>query len=90
MNNNVTRSALHAPWNAIWRVTIDTYPWGSRRGASDPSLAPMAFMDELATNASANGVRIVWYSGNDDALTTHFSTEVAIQVRLTSMTWAIR
>jgi hypothetical protein len=56
----------------------------------DPSLAPMAFMDELATNASANGVRLVWYSGNDDALTTHFSTEVTIQVRLTGMTWAIR
>jgi carboxypeptidase D len=40
----------------------------------------MAFMDELAANASANGVGILWYSGNDDALTTHFSTEVAIQV----------
>jgi hypothetical protein len=35
----------------------------------------MDFMDELAANAFANAVGIVWYSGNGDALTTHFSTD---------------
>jgi carboxypeptidase D len=40
------------------------------------------FMDELAANATKENVGIVWYSGNDDALTTHWSTEVVIQVRL--------
>jgi carboxypeptidase D len=39
-------------------------------------------MDELAANATKENVGIVWYSGNDDALTTHWSTEVVIQVRL--------
>jgi hypothetical protein len=85
MNNNVTRNAIHAPHNAIWRVTTLTYPWGNKQGHSDPSIAPMAFMDELAANASANGVGMIWYSGNDDALTTHFSTEVAIQVCIALM-----
>jgi carboxypeptidase D len=39
-------------------------------------------MDELAANATKDNVGIVWYSGNDDALTTHWSTEVVIQVRI--------
>jgi carboxypeptidase D len=39
-------------------------------------------MDELAANATKENVGIVWYSGNDDALTSHWSTEVVIQVRI--------
>ena len=35
----------------------------------------MAFLTELATNASQRGVKIVLYSGNDDSLISHRSTE---------------
>ena len=35
----------------------------------------MAFLSELATNASRNHVAVLVYSGNDDALVSHFSTE---------------
>ncbi|EIN03545.1 alpha/beta-hydrolase [Punctularia strigosozonata HHB-11173 SS5] len=78
MNNNVTRNAIHAPHNAIWRVTFD-YAWGGIPGAPDISPPPMNFMDDLAANATENNVTIIWYSGNDDALTTHWSTEIVIQ-----------
>jgi hypothetical protein len=36
---------------------------------------PMNFMTELATNATARGVDIILYSGNDDALVAHRGTE---------------
>lgn len=35
----------------------------------------MDFMTELATNATARGVDVVLYSGNDDSLIAHRSTE---------------
>lgn len=35
----------------------------------------MDFLDELAANASALGVGIVLYSGNDDSLIAHRGTE---------------
>lgn len=35
----------------------------------------MAFFSELAANASAHNVAIVLYSGNDDALVGHRSTQ---------------
>jgi carboxypeptidase D len=35
----------------------------------------MTFLTELATNASAKGVGIIFYSGNDDALVGHRGTE---------------
>jgi hypothetical protein len=35
----------------------------------------MTFLTELATNASAKGVGMVFYSGNDDALVAHRGTE---------------
>jgi carboxypeptidase D len=35
----------------------------------------MTFMTELATNATSRGVGIVMYSGNNDALIPHLSTE---------------
>ena len=35
----------------------------------------MNFMSELASNASAHGVGIVLYSGNNDALIAHLGTE---------------
>ena len=37
----------------------------------------MAFLSELATNASEHNIGIVIYSGNDDALVSHFSSEGA-------------
>lgn len=35
----------------------------------------MAFLSELATNASRQHVGVVIYSGNDDSLISHFSSE---------------
>ena len=40
----------------------------------------MAFLSELATNASAHNVSIIIYSGNDDSLVAHLGSEVTIQV----------
>ena len=37
--------------------------------------SPQDFLDELATNATANGVSIILYSGNDDSLLPHRGTE---------------
>ncbi|KAJ7737771.1 alpha/beta-hydrolase [Mycena maculata] len=79
MNHNTTRAAIHAPNNKVWRVTTTTFPWGNVVNGTDPSPPSTTFLDELATNATKEGIDIVWYSGNDDALTTHWSTEVAIQ-----------
>ncbi|KAG7094004.1 hypothetical protein E1B28_007634 [Marasmius oreades] len=77
LNDNRTRTALHAPLNKDWSLSIET-PFG-KNGDTDPSVEPMAFLTELATNATAKGVSIVLYSGNNDALIPHFGTEVAIQ-----------
>ena len=35
----------------------------------------MAFLTDLATNATERGVRIVIYSGNDDSLVPHYGSE---------------
>jgi carboxypeptidase D len=46
----------------------------------------MVFLDALAANASAHGVGIVFYSGNDDSLVAHRGTEgrpsVLVQINL--------
>jgi carboxypeptidase D len=36
---------------------------------------PMVFFDQLAANASAHGISVVIYSGNDDAAFSHWSSE---------------
>ena len=83
-NDNRTRAALHAPTSKDWLRNFN-YPFGSVHDRSkgnqygDPSLEPIAFLSELATNASASNVSIVFYSGNDDALVQHRGTEVVIQ-----------
>ncbi|KAJ4480940.1 alpha/beta-hydrolase [Lentinula aciculospora] len=77
MNDNTTRSAIHAPVNKLWESYIH-YEWDNPEGV-DPSSAPINFMDELMANATADNVGILWFSGNDDALSAHFSLEVAIQ-----------
>lgn len=35
----------------------------------------MAFLTDLATNASNHGVAVLIYSGNDDSLVSHISSE---------------
>jgi carboxypeptidase D len=45
----------------------------------DPSVEPIAFLSDLATNATAKNISIIFYSGNDDALVQHRGTEVIIQ-----------
>ncbi|EIN09574.1 alpha/beta-hydrolase [Punctularia strigosozonata HHB-11173 SS5] len=72
------RSAIHAPTNKDWSRSID-YPWGSSATGGDPSVEPMAFLDELASNMSAHGIPMTIYSGNDDAISPHFGTELTIQ-----------
>lgn len=38
---------------------------------------PMAFLTDLATNASVHGIPVVLYSGNEDSLVAHRGTEGA-------------
>ncbi|KAI0775028.1 alpha/beta-hydrolase [Trametes elegans] len=83
-NDNRTRAALHAPTSKDW-IRNFNYPFGSVHDRSkgnqygDPSVEPIAFLSDLATNASAANVSIVFYSGNDDSLVQHHGTEVIIQ-----------
>ncbi|KAJ7769346.1 alpha/beta-hydrolase [Mycena metata] len=76
MNDPQTRAALHAPTSKDWIASFH-FPFGGDANGtefSDPSI-PMVFLTELATNASARGVGIVFYSGNDDSLVAHRGTE---------------
>ncbi|KAF8637623.1 hypothetical protein AX17_002692 [Amanita inopinata Kibby_2008] len=80
LNDERTRAALHAP-SKTWALDFQ-FPFGATSGGSprdDPSPEPMIFLTELATNASMHNIGIVLYSGNDDALIAHRSTEIAIQ-----------
>ncbi|KAF7361135.1 Alpha/beta-hydrolase [Mycena sanguinolenta] len=80
MNDNRTRTALHAPTSKNWTDLFE-FPFGGAANFpfGDPSPAPMVFLSELASNASAQGVAIVFYSGNDDSLVAHRGTETVIQ-----------
>ncbi|KAL0059396.1 hypothetical protein AAF712_013837 [Marasmius tenuissimus] len=73
MNDPRTRAAIHAPTNKDWALGFE-FPFGDKG-----SVEPMAFLTDLATNATAKNVSIVLYSGNNDALIAHFGTELAIQ-----------
>ncbi|KAJ6518365.1 alpha/beta-hydrolase [Mycena vulgaris] len=83
-NDNRTRAALHSPTSKDW-IRNFNYPFGSVHNRSrgnqygDLSVEPIAFLSDLATNATANNVSIIFYSGNDDALVQHRGTEVIIQ-----------
>ncbi|KAF7358042.1 Alpha/beta-hydrolase [Mycena venus] len=83
-NDNRTRAALHSPTSKDWLRNFN-YPFGSVHNFSqgnqygDPSVEPIAFLSDLATNATANNVSIIFYSGNDDSLVQHRGTEVIIQ-----------
>ncbi|KAI0642261.1 alpha/beta-hydrolase [Trametes meyenii] len=80
LNDPKTRAALHAPTSKNWTGSI-FYPFlgDPTSQGNDPSAAPMAFLTELATNATAHNVSVVLYSGNDDSLVAHRGTEVVIQ-----------
>ncbi|PSR71878.1 hypothetical protein PHLCEN_2v12222 [Hermanssonia centrifuga] len=61
LNDNRTRAAIHAPTSKNWAQGIN-YPFNnSFRG--DPSVEPMAFLTELATNASHRGVGNTTFGG---------------------------
>ncbi|KAI0794497.1 alpha/beta-hydrolase [Fomes fomentarius] len=78
-NDPRTRAALHAPTSKQWSGFF-SYPFlGDPVNGNDPSVEPMAFLDELAANMSAHGVSIALYAGNDDSLVAHRGTEVVIQ-----------
>ncbi|KAG7439777.1 alpha/beta-hydrolase [Guyanagaster necrorhizus] len=77
LNDNQTRTALHAPTSKDWALSFE-YTFG-QSGSADPSPEPMVFLTELATNATAQNITIVLYSGNDDSLIAHRGTEIAIQ-----------
>ncbi|KAJ6607825.1 alpha beta-hydrolase [Mycena sp. CBHHK59/15] len=81
MNDKKTRAALHAPTSKNWTQSFNFPFGGTANGTSfnDPSPEPMVFLSDLATNATARGVGIVFYSGNDDSLVPHRGTEVVIQ-----------
>ena len=55
-----------------YRVSPDVLP---KRPPSDSLARPMAFLDDLAANASAHNMKIVIYSGNDDSLVPHRGSE---------------
>ncbi|KAH9848633.1 alpha/beta-hydrolase [Lenzites betulinus] len=84
LNDERTRAALHAPTSKNWSSSFN-YPFGSVYNKSignehgDPSVEPVAFLTELAANASARNVTMVFYSGNDDSQVQHRGTEVVIQ-----------
>ncbi|TFK39879.1 Alpha/Beta hydrolase protein [Crucibulum laeve] len=74
-----TVTGLHAPQVKQWSMQFP-FVFGNPDGWNrDPSQEPMNFLTEMATNATAKGVEIILYSGNDDALIPHLSTEIAIQ-----------
>ncbi|KAH0834753.1 Alpha/Beta hydrolase protein [Lanmaoa asiatica] len=82
LNDAQTRAAIHAPTSKDW-VEVIPSPFASANSSTnpygDPSVEPMAFLTDLATNATAHGMAIVIYSGNDDSLVPHFGSQVAIQ-----------
>ncbi|KAG6379584.1 Alpha/Beta hydrolase protein [Boletus reticuloceps] len=82
LNDTQTRAAIHAPTSKNW-VEVTREPFGPNNifkyAYGDPSVEPMAFLTELATNATAHDVSIVIYSGNDDSLVPHFGSQIAIQ-----------
>ncbi|KAF8137719.1 Alpha/Beta hydrolase protein [Boletus edulis] len=80
-----TRAAIHAPTSKDWVMftsSVFTPTNGSTNPFGDPSVEkdrPMAFLTDLATNATVQDMKIILYSGNDDSLIPHFGTQIVIQ-----------
>ncbi|KAF4610524.1 hypothetical protein D9613_006929 [Agrocybe pediades] len=77
MNDPRTRSALHAPTSKDWAMQFD-FTFGPNQG-NDPSPMSINIFNDMAKNASAQGVGVILFSGNDDSLVPHLGTEIAIQ-----------
>ncbi|KAG9311821.1 alpha beta-hydrolase [Chiua virens] len=78
LNDNRTRAAIHAPGGKLWQeVATSVFARTDRftNDYGDPSVEPVAFLTDLATNATAHGVSIIIYSGNDDSLVPHFGSQ---------------
>ncbi|KAF8524846.1 alpha/beta-hydrolase [Hysterangium stoloniferum] len=76
LNNPATRAAIHAPTSKNWSKYFE-YPFQNNEtnyltsGTNqygDPSVEPMAFLTDLATNSTAHNISWVFYSGNDDMI----------------------
>ncbi|KAH7885867.1 alpha beta-hydrolase [Phlebopus sp. FC_14] len=78
LNDPLTRAAIHAPTSKDWEESV-YYPFGNNYMNGDPSVEPMAFLTDLATNATAQDMSIIIFSGNDDSLIPHFGSQIAIQ-----------
>ncbi|KZT28980.1 alpha/beta-hydrolase [Neolentinus lepideus HHB14362 ss-1] len=78
LNDNRTRAAIHAPTSKDWEEEF-SYPFNNTYNYTFPGCRPMAFLSELATNASLHNVSMIFYSGNADMLVAHRGTEVTIQ-----------
>ncbi|KIJ20687.1 hypothetical protein PAXINDRAFT_6480 [Paxillus involutus ATCC 200175] len=78
LNNPQTRVAIHAPTSKDWQESI-YYPFGNNYSNGDPSIEPMAFLTDLATNATAHNMTIIIFSGNDDSLIPHLGSQITIQ-----------
>ncbi|OAX36453.1 alpha/beta-hydrolase [Rhizopogon vinicolor AM-OR11-026] len=79
LNDPRTRSALHAPASQDWQESID-YPFGNIYSTDyDDGVESMAFLTDLATNATAKNISVVIFSGNDDSLIPHLGSQIAIQ-----------
>ncbi|KAG6374652.1 Alpha/Beta hydrolase protein [Boletus reticuloceps] len=82
LNDNRTRAAIHAPTSKNWAditPVVFAPTNGTTNAYGDPSVEPMAFLTDLATNATAHDLKIIVYSGNDDSLVPHFGSQIAIQ-----------
>ncbi|KAF8119525.1 Alpha/Beta hydrolase protein [Boletus edulis] len=82
LNDARTRAAIHAPTSKDWVMftsSVFTPTNGSTNPFGDPSVEPMAFLTDLATNATVQDMKIILYSGNDDSLIPHFGTQIVIQ-----------
>ncbi|KAF8556411.1 alpha/beta-hydrolase [Imleria badia] len=82
LNDARTRAAIHAPTSKDWVEIASTVfaPTNSSTNIwGDPSVEPMAFLTDLATNATAHCIKIVIYSGNDDSLVPHLGSQITIQ-----------
>ncbi|TFK46518.1 alpha/beta-hydrolase [Heliocybe sulcata] len=78
LNDNAMRAAIHAPTSKDWVESIN-YNFTGGEDGNDPSVEPMAFLTDLATNATERNVSVVIFSGNDDSLVAHRGSEVVIQ-----------
>ncbi|KAG6374843.1 hypothetical protein JVT61DRAFT_4228 [Boletus reticuloceps] len=74
LNDPHTRAAIHAPTSLNWTESI-YYPFGNSYSNGDPSVAPIEFLSDLATNATAHDMKIIIYSGNDDSLVPHVGSQ---------------